>query len=102
MGYIWSILVIFWNQHTFLHKEMIDKTFDFLFSKNCPKPPIFLKKTFIISSFLFRFQFRLNHMTDLLILHVTKEKIYKKYLISLYRAIFFSSFFFYIWQPLSN
>ena len=67
---------------------MIDKTFNFLFFFKCPKPPIFMKKTFIISSFLVRFQFRLNHMTDLLILYDTKKNIYKKYSIQLYRAIF--------------
>ena len=35
----------------------------------------FREKSVIIYLFLVRFQIRLNHMTDLLILHVTKEKI---------------------------
>ena len=34
----------------------------------------FHEKSVMISLFLVRFQIRLNHMTDLLILHVTKEK----------------------------
>merc|ERR1712030_295864 len=54
---------------------------------------IFFMKTFIISSFLVRFHFRLNHMTDLLILLDTKNiYIYKKYSIQLYRAIFLAVF----------
>jgi len=39
----------------------------------------FHEKSVIISLFLVRFQIRLNHMKDLLILHVTKEKNIKKY-----------------------
>ena len=39
----------------------------------------FREKSVIIYLFLVRFQIRLNHMTDLLILHVTKEKNIKKY-----------------------
>merc|ERR1712030_268815 len=90
---IWSILVfILESAHIFTY-EMIDKTFNFLFSKICSKPPIFLKKTFIISSFLARFQFCLIHMTDLLILYNTKKYIYiQKYSIQLYRAIFLAVF----------
>ena len=67
---------------------MIDKTFDFLFSKKCPKPPIFLKKTFIISSFLVRFQFCLNHMTDLLILHDTKKEYMQKVFYTIVQSYF--------------
>ena len=40
----------------------------------------FHEKSVIISLFLVRFQIRLNHMKDLLILHVTKEKNIKKVL----------------------
>jgi len=40
----------------------------------------FREKSVIIYLFLVRFQIRLNHMTDLLILHVTKEKKKKKVL----------------------
>jgi len=70
---------------------MIDKTFDFLFSKICPKPPNFLEETFIISSFLVRFQ--LIHMTDLLILHVTKAKHIQKLFHTIVQSYFFSIFF---------
>jgi len=38
----------------------------------------FREKSVIIYLFLVRFQIRLNHMTDILILHVTKEKKYLK------------------------
>ena len=65
------------------------------------KTPIFLKKTFIIFSFFVRFQFRLIHMTDLLILHVTKEKNLQKVFYTIVQSYFFSIFCD-VWQPLSN
>ena len=71
---------------------MIDKTFDFLFSKKCPKPPIFGVKKFIISLFLVRFHFRLIHMTALLILHVTKEKNIQKVLYTIVQSNFLAVF----------
>ena len=46
----------------------------------------FHEKTVIISLFLVRFQIRLIHMTVLFILHVTKEKISKKYFRQVYRG----------------
>merc|ERR1711984_13419 len=84
--YIWSILVFFLESARIFTWKMIDKTFNTLFSQICPKPPIFLNFFFIISLFYVRFQFRLNHMTVLLILHVTKEKNIKKYFRQLYRG----------------
>merc|ERR1711984_71852 len=79
----------------------VDKTFDFLFSRKCPKAPIFGVKKFIISLFLVRFHFFWIHMKDLLILHDTKEKKIKKVLYTTAQSSFFSSFCG-IWQPLSN
>ena len=56
----------------------------------------FHEKSVIISLFLVRFQIRLNHMKDLLILHVTKEKK-----ISTVQKLQNSQkmYFFGIWQP---
>ena len=51
----------------------------FIFFK-LSKTMYFHEKSVIISLFLVRFQIRLNHMKDLLILHVTKEKNIKKVL----------------------
>jgi len=52
---------------------------NFFIFKKLSKTMYFHEKSVIISLFLVRFQIRLNHMKDLLILHVTKEKNIKKY-----------------------
>jgi len=58
----------------------MDKTFNFFILKKLSKTLYFHEKKVKISLFLVRFQIRLIHMTDLFILHATKEKNIKKVL----------------------
>merc|ERR1712030_68947 len=58
----------------------------FFIFKKLSKTLYFHEKTVIISLFLVRFQIRLIHMTDIFILHATKEKISKKYFRQVYRG----------------
>ena len=62
----------------YIENDVQNITF-FIFFK-LSKTMYFHEKSVIISLFLVRFQIRLNHMKDLLILHVTKEKHIKKVL----------------------
>merc|ERR1712105_114719 len=69
---------IFFGISTFFYIENDGQNIKFFIFKNLFKTLYFREKTVIISLFLVQFQIRLNHMTVLFILHITKEKKYQK------------------------
>merc|ERR1712030_221691 len=67
----------FFGISTYFYIENDGQNIKFFIFKNLSKTLYFRDKTVIISLFLVRFQIRLNYLTVLFILHVTKEKISK-------------------------
>merc|ERR1712002_507123 len=64
----------FFGISTYIYIENDGQNIQFFIFKNLSKTLYFREKTVIIYLFLVRFQIRFNHMTGILIVHVTKEK----------------------------